>query len=403
MSERRPLKKYIKKIKQKFIKKYEIPKNFYIKKKINDLIFNTKSHYTSIFKDFLIEGEEHDFLRKYYVENETKKKLKKIYHYYEKYSKIYPNYLPLSESKYMYKNILKKQNMIHKLHEIKKKEEENKNEKNNEEIIFNYEVMKNICEQIDSFYTKNLKNVIDISNSKNNTVEDFNKIINEIDKEEILNLKYDFNDKSRPYKNLINQNKVKNDFSNSSSSLNKFDISSKSYRSSNYSNLNKRNIELLKYPNKNKLSSTFYPNIHYNNNLSHKKFCSQDVKSEDHIKKLFLIYDNNGNEITKELNLYSVRLNYLKKNKNNIKTPFYANSTRDDKNISKTYKELPKVSPAKDIIISSVRKSKLIEFKDNIKDKYNKNLPITPKINKYINKNIKFKLTSRSRNCNLKK
>ncbi len=73
MSERRPLKKYIKKIKQKFIKKYEIPKNFYIKKKINDLIFNTKSHYTSIFKDFLIEGEEHDFLRKYYVENETKK------------------------------------------------------------------------------------------------------------------------------------------------------------------------------------------------------------------------------------------------------------------------------------------------------------------------------------------
>lgn len=39
-------------------------------------------------------------------------RLPKIYEFYEKFSKVFPNYVNLSESKYMFKNIERKQKMI---------------------------------------------------------------------------------------------------------------------------------------------------------------------------------------------------------------------------------------------------------------------------------------------------
>ena len=70
--------------------KYDV-KNEYNKKKINQLIFNYESHYTAIFKEYLLIEDGNDFLKRYYSKNEVRKKLKMILFFYEKYSKIFPN------------------------------------------------------------------------------------------------------------------------------------------------------------------------------------------------------------------------------------------------------------------------------------------------------------------------
>ena len=45
---------------------------------------------------------------------------------YENYSKIFPNYFVVTEKKFMYKNIRKKQKMIDAFNQIKLEEEENR-------------------------------------------------------------------------------------------------------------------------------------------------------------------------------------------------------------------------------------------------------------------------------------
>ena len=79
-------------MKYKLTKKYHISKDFYNKKKINELIFNDPSNYTATFKEYLLLEDENEFLRRFYKKNELKKKLSSIYNFYEKYSKIFPKY-----------------------------------------------------------------------------------------------------------------------------------------------------------------------------------------------------------------------------------------------------------------------------------------------------------------------
>lgn len=49
---------------------------------------------------------------RYYQDDEFGERLPKIFEFYEKYSKVFPNYVNLPESKYMFKNIERKQKMI---------------------------------------------------------------------------------------------------------------------------------------------------------------------------------------------------------------------------------------------------------------------------------------------------
>ena len=409
MSERMSIRKFEKRIKKKLVKKYEIPKNFYIKKKINELIFNTKSHYTALFKDYLIIDDEHEFLRRFYPDKDYKKKLKKIFNYYEKYSKIFPNYLSISESKYMYKNILKKQNMIHNLHHMKKQEEQNKKENIFYETVFNYEALNSICSQIDSFYVRNLKNIIDIS-FHNNSIDDINKIINQIEEEEKYNLIV-FNGKPRPYKNLISYKKKIDEFSNSS-------INSKLIESTPKSFINSNNVSTSINSDifANNLSSTFYPKIQ-NSSINkskiknHKKGISQNVNIYDvNLKKLILKLDKKQNKIDykNELNLYSVRennLNNYKKFNNKIQTPknFGINSTRN-KIYSLTNKKLPKVIHNKDLNYSERKNSDLQDNKFNSrKSLRNKYYNISTKYSMPFDENLKYKITNNIHKFNLRK
>ena len=409
MSERMSIRKFEKRIKKKLVKKYEIPKNFYIKKKINELIFNTKSHYTALFKDYLIIDDEHEFLRRFYPEKDYKKKLKKIFNYYEKYSKIFPNYLSISESKYMYKNILKKQNMIHNLHNMKKQEEQNKKENIFYETVFNYEALNSICSQIDSFYVRNLKNIIDIS-FHNNSIDDINKIINQIEEEEKYNLIV-FNGKPRPYKNLISYKKKIDEFSNSSLNSKLIESTPKSFINSNNVSTS-INSDIFA----NNLSSTFYPKIQ-NSSINkskiknHKKGISQNVNIYDvNLKKLILKLDKKQNKIDykNELNLYSVRennLNNYKKFNNKIQTPknFGINSTRN-KIYSLTNKKLPKVIHNKDLNYSERKNSDLQDNKFNSrKSLRNKYYNISTKYSMPFDENLKYKITNNIHKFNLRK
>ena len=92
----------------------------------NNLIFNEKCRIVARFKDFLVLDDSTEFLRRFYSKKELKARLKKIYNFYESYCKIFPNYMILPESEFLYRNIRKKQKMIDAFNEIKKEEEENR-------------------------------------------------------------------------------------------------------------------------------------------------------------------------------------------------------------------------------------------------------------------------------------
>ena len=96
----------------KLIKRYDKPLSYHDVKMINDILYNEKTRYVEAFKEYLIYEDYNEFLKRFYRNTELRIKLQKILTFYEKYSKIYANYTVIPESKYMYKNIKRKQKMI---------------------------------------------------------------------------------------------------------------------------------------------------------------------------------------------------------------------------------------------------------------------------------------------------
>lgn len=62
----------------------------------------------AVFKDYLIYDDLSEFLKRYYDKGEAITRIPKICEFYEKYSKVFPNYVNFPESKFMYKNIERK-------------------------------------------------------------------------------------------------------------------------------------------------------------------------------------------------------------------------------------------------------------------------------------------------------
>ena len=139
----------------KLFKKYTSGNFSYFKILANNLIFNDTCRIVARFKDYLIFDDNTEFLRRFYSSEESKPRLDRILTFYETYSKIFPNYMILKESKYLYRNIRKKQKMIDAVNEIKREEEENRkkmkqnNGKINKEI--NELFTKRVKEEIKTF------------------------------------------------------------------------------------------------------------------------------------------------------------------------------------------------------------------------------------------------------------
>lgn len=82
-------------------------------KVVNDLIYNEQTHVVSIFKDYLILDDINEFLKRPYKrETESHVRLPKLCEFYQKYSQVFPNFVSLPESKYMFRNIQRKQRLI---------------------------------------------------------------------------------------------------------------------------------------------------------------------------------------------------------------------------------------------------------------------------------------------------
>jgi hypothetical protein len=95
-------------IKDNLDKKYLTSREYYNVKIINDIIYNENTHIVSVFKDYLIFDDVSEFLKRFYNKLEAVQRLPKMFEFYEKYSKIFPNYVIIPENKYMFKNIERK-------------------------------------------------------------------------------------------------------------------------------------------------------------------------------------------------------------------------------------------------------------------------------------------------------
>ena len=110
----------------KLFKKYTSGDFSYNKILANNLVFNDSCRIVARFKDYLILDDNTEFIRRFYFNDESHPRLNRILNFYETYSKIFPNYMILKESKYLYRNIRKKQKMIDAVNEIKRKKNEAK-------------------------------------------------------------------------------------------------------------------------------------------------------------------------------------------------------------------------------------------------------------------------------------
>ena len=119
---------------------------------INNLLCNGKCHIVALFKEHLINDDNSEFLKRYYTEKESLIRIKKVARYYFETSVIFPNYTPLNEAKYIYKNIMRKQKVIDQQQELEEENEEKKkkNKKNTNKNVFDTLVYDDILNQSES-------------------------------------------------------------------------------------------------------------------------------------------------------------------------------------------------------------------------------------------------------------
>ena len=181
-------------------------KDFYNIKVIDEIIHNESSHIVAEFKDYLIKGDISEFLQQYYKKDESLNLLPKIYEYYISCSVIFPNYVILPESQYIYKNIQRKQRVIDIQQEQEDKEENIKNgliDQEKEPTIFNTQAFDSILNQTD---TSGVKQYFGISTdlSKGGGENEMMKLVNNIEKAEKK-----INSNKNNKKNKINVCKLK--------------------------------------------------------------------------------------------------------------------------------------------------------------------------------------------------
>ena len=202
--------------------------------------------------------------------------------------------------------------MIDNLQYFKEQEKMNKERKKNtsNDTIFTNGAINDIFNQTDSYYKNNLKNLIDITFTNEDTIKDLNNLIKKIEKNE--------EEKKTSYINLIinKKNKKKNsDFSTLIQSLKKETKKNIRNTKSNISNplytdylINKSNIK------KQEIHSQKYPTITVSNSkknlVMHQKVKSQNGINNSNIKKKILQLDTKNYNINYHTNFDSK--NFLK-------------------------------------------------------------------------------------------
>ena len=339
----------------KLFKKYSSGNYSFNKISINNLVFNDNCLVVARFKDFLIYDDNTDFLRRFYPTKDRIQRLNKILTFYEKYSKIFPNYLVLKENKYLYRNIRKKQKMIDAFNEIKREEKENrkklKNNQNNIKNDVNELFTKKIKNEIKSYqnnisfknYYKNSfdsdKNNDDTLMINQNSISIYYKQFNDENKEAIYMESFIGNQTNGSISNIVNvlnENKIytkdlPNIFMQNSSN------NDKKYKKNYNSGIDiKNNINKKAQTKKDKSHNSIKAINNISNKDENDNLSSKNIKNESQVKKKKLSDKNNlykyaftSNNATNSSSVIS------KKNKNqNILSPI--NKKNKDSNDNKT-------------------------------------------------------------------
>lgn len=192
---------YHKQIYCKIKTKYNSTYLKYCTKTINKILYLDSTHMLAVLKDILISSDESECLHKFYTVKESKERLIQIIDYITSTSVIFPNYVTLPESKFIYENIQGKQAIIDNQQEQELKEllQQNVNTNSNKHCKYYYNDdthhrffsqgdMYSILSQTDTSAIKllmglNNDNCSVINNDNDNSCE---KIINTINQVETL-------------------------------------------------------------------------------------------------------------------------------------------------------------------------------------------------------------------------
>ena len=313
-----------------FVNKYTKNETYYNSIIIEHIIHNEPGHIVAEFKDFLILGDINEFLQNYYKIKESKYILPKIFEYYINCSVIFPNYVALPESQYIYKNIQKKQKVIDVQQEQEDKEENIKKgliKQEKKEDIFTTQILDSILNQTD---TSGIKQFFGVSNDGNSLGDHLSKIIEGI--------------------HYYENNKVS-------------DLKPK-YNNYLYKNHQKINFNESFFKNNNDEQSLINGNENKNDTIKNSTIDKDKIKNDDNIKnKNKKEIDLNNNRITKK----SVLL-LNKKNINNIIDLSNSIKIINEISLNSNRNSAKNGVSLKNIISKNMNKNKKIdEIKDNKK------------------------------------
>ena len=174
--------------------------------KIDEIINNEKSHLVAEFKDFLVMGDMGEFILKYYNKKEIDAIYKQILDYYNENLFIFPNYVALYESKYIYNNIQKKQKIIDIQEELNhNKDQKKKNEKIEKQDpnkVFSVKEIDSILNETNTSGIRKYFGISDNSVTENGINKNEQQIFELIEKMNVIE------------KNSINNNKENNNKNN---------------------------------------------------------------------------------------------------------------------------------------------------------------------------------------------
>ena len=401
-------------------KKYFVSKSLYDRFIIRNLIYDERNKLVSTFKEHLIMNDTSEFMRRYYSYKESLIRLEKYYEFYSKYSKLFPNYIPLSESKYIYKNIHKKQKIIDMQQNkisFKKKDYKTRNSKPNNNKIFNSEVYESIVKNSQNFISDLFYTYYqEIDENNNDSISQIINIINSIDKYELefqneYQYQYQYHNNNKKFKFYSKYNKelknkniiINNYYYNNSSILTKQSTipSVLAQQQKNYTNEkifsilnNNFLIGLKKKKNKQNYKNN-YNNSTTFKNFIHKLLINNNNDKNINKKKQKCINESNYSLFNSFKNNKSISnningsINYLNNNKSNSSNK-NKKSNIFNNNIHKYIKAMPNTAR---IYVS--QNKKIIDEMNKININVNSN---------YIKKNsIKKKTSNNSLSGNIKK
>ena len=323
--------KYLEKYVYRYFKAlYKNNKNDYNVRMIDDILNNESTHLVAEFKDYLIMGDITEFLQKSYNIQECRKYLPKIYEYYNCCSVIFPNYVTLHESKYIYKSIRKKQKVIDNQQEQEEKKEKLKKGDVKQEENCEFFSSKTFNSILDQTNTSNVKLFFGIDDNNNIDINETpNNIVSKLEQAEKEAFQRKINLIKNSKKPIINNNSKENSLINNNSNLfNKnIDNKSKIYIKNKIikeRNKNKGNIHYLST--QKKISLQINNNINVNSQNKDTKIRINSYLEKNQIKNE---NDNSKKNIKSSTNITDNDIENNKGNNNYI--TFYGNNFNHSK------------------------------------------------------------------------